>query len=440
MPVFTLEAQEGRLFSPLAYTKTYAMAAAAGLVGHAGAGADGLPDPRAHPRESSATRSTAWLIALYRPLLSACSRFPKATLVVAVAGAARDRRIPSMRLGGEFMPPLDEGDLLYMPSALPGISAGKASELLQQTDRLIKTVPEVASVFGKAGRAETATDPAPLEMFETTIQFKPRDQWRAGHDAGQADRGARSHRQVPGLVERLGSADPQPHRHACHRHQEPGRHEGRRHGPRARSIASPRRSKRVVKPCRGVTSALAERLTGGRYIDVNIDRDAAARYGLNIADVQSVVSAAIGGENIGETVEGLQRFPINVRYPREMRDSRAETARPADRHRARRADPLGDVATIRISDGRRCCRAKTRGSPAGSSSTCTAAICSSAVREMQEAVASEVKLPPGYSISWSGQFEYLERATGRLKVVVPVTLAIIFLLLYLTFRRLARRC
>jgi Cu(I)/Ag(I) efflux system membrane protein CusA/SilA len=217
------------------------------------------------------------------------------------------------------MPPLDEGDVLYMPSALPGLSAGKVAQLLQQTDRLIKTVPEVQSVFGKAGRAESATDPAPLEMFETTIQFKPRDQWRPGMTPDKLIRNWTAPSRCR-AVQHLGAADPQPHRHAGHRHQSPV-------GVKVAGTSLQEIDRitgeieRAVKKVPGVSSALAERLNGGRYIDVNIDRDAAARYGLNIADVQSVVSAAIGGDNIGETVEGLQRFPINVRYPREVRDS-----------------------------------------------------------------------------------------------------------------------
>ena len=227
IPVFTLEAQEGRLFSPLAYTKTYAMAAAAGLavtlipvlMGYLIRGR--IPDERSNPLNRC-------LIAAYRPLLDGVLRFPKLDAAGRAVAARRQHSWPLQRLGGEFMPPLDEGDLLYMPSALPGLSAGKAAELLQQTDRLIKTVPEVAAVFGKAGRAETATDPAPLEMFETTIQFKPREQWRAGMTHGQAGRGARPRRQGAGPGQHLGAADPQPHRHAGHRHQEPGRRQGRR--------------------------------------------------------------------------------------------------------------------------------------------------------------------------------------------------------------------
>ncbi|MDB5863626.1 MAG: czcA, partial [Betaproteobacteria bacterium] len=306
IPVFTLEAQEGRLFSPLAFTKTYAMAAAAGLsvtlipvlMGYLIRGR--IPAEQRNPLNR-------FLIALYRPMLDVVLRFPKTVLLASVL-VALITLIPMSRLGGEFMPPLDEGDLLYMPSALPGLSAGKAAQLLQQTDRLIGTVPEVLSVFGKAGRAETATDPAPLEMFETTIQLKPKDQWRAGMTTDllvdELDRIVKvpglSNIWVPPIRNRIdmlatGIKSPVGVKVAGASLAEIDR------------IAA--EIERVVKRVPGVSSALAERLTGGRYIDVNIDRDAAARYGLNIADVQSIVSAAIGGENIGETVEGLQRFP-----------------------------------------------------------------------------------------------------------------------------------
>jgi Cu(I)/Ag(I) efflux system membrane protein CusA/SilA len=343
---------------------------------------------------------------------------------------------PASQIGGEFMPPLDEGDLLYMPSALPGISAGKVTELLQQTDRLIKTVPEVASVFAKAGRAETATDPAPLEMFETTIQFKPREEWRAGMTpeklVEELDRTVRvpglSNIWVPPIRNRIdmlatGIKSPVGVKVAGTKLEEVDR------------IAA--EIERVVKQVPGVTSAFAERLTGGRYIDVQIDRRAAGRYGLNVADVQSVVSAAIGGDNIGETIEGLQRFPINVRYPREIRDS-VEMIRDLPMLTERGAQiRLRDVAAIRISDGPPMLKSENARLSGWVYVDLHGRDLSSAVREMQRAVMQEVKLPPGYSISWSGQFEFLERATQKLKIVVPATLVIIFVLLYLIFRRFA---
>ncbi|SHN08277.1 efflux RND transporter permease subunit [Rhizobacter sp. OV335] len=432
IPVFTLEAQEGRLFAPLAFTKTYAMAAAAGLsvtlipvlMGYLIRGK--IPDERSNPLNRL-------LIAVYRPLLEGVLRRPRLT----IAGAAVVLVIslwPLQHIGGEFMPRLDEGDLLYMPSALPGLSAGKAAELLQQTDRLIRTVPEVVSVYGKAGRAETATDPAPLEMFETTIQFKPRDQWRAGMTQDklveELDRIVRvpglSNIWVPPIRNRIDML--------------------------ATGIKSPVGVKvagtdlatidrltgeieRVLKDVPGVTSALAERLTGGRYVDVNIRRDDAARFGMNISDVQSVISSAVGGENIGETVEGLQRFPINLRYPRELRDSldKLRTLPIVSERGARLL--LSDVADIRITDGPPMLRSENARLSGWVYVDIRGRDLSGAVQDMQRAVMKALKLPPGYSISWSGQFEFLERATAKLKIVVPFTLLIIFVLLYLTFRR-----
>lgn len=433
IPVFTLEAQEGRLFAPLAFTKTYAMAAAAGLavtlipvlMGYLIRGR--IPDEQKNPLNR-------WLIALYRPLLEVVLRRPKVTLVA--AGAIALLTIwPMSRLGGEFMPPLDEGDLLYMPSALPGIGAGKVAQLLQQTDRLIKTVPEVQTVCGKAGRAESATDPAPLEMFETTIQFKPRDQWRPGMTTDKLVEELDRIVKVPGLsniwvppirnrIDMLatGIKSPVGVKVAGASLQEIDRITGE--------------IERVVKRVPGVSSALAERLNGGRYVDIHIDRDAAARYGLNIADVQSIVASAIGGDNVGETVEGLQRFPINVRYPREVRDS-VEKLRELPVLTERGAQiRLGDVATIRIDDGPPMLKSENARLSGWVYVDIRGRDLSSAVREMQQLVAKEVALPAGYSVSWSGQFEYLERATAKLKVVVPMTLLIIFVLLYLTFKRI----
>jgi Cu(I)/Ag(I) efflux system membrane protein CusA/SilA len=432
IPVFTLEAQEGRLFSPLAYTKTYAMASAAGLaitlipvlMGFLIRGK--IPEEMKNPLNRG-------LITLYQPLLGKVLAFPKATLVVALLILVATL-YPAMRIGGEFMPPLDEGDLLYMPSALPGMSAGKAAELLQQTDRLIKTVPEVASVFGKAGRAETATDPAPLEMFETTIQFKPQAEWRAGMTPEKLVQELDGIVKVPGLsniwvppirnrIDMLatGIKSPVGVKVAGTDLREVDR------------IAA--EVQRVVQQVPGVTSAFAERLAGGRYVDVRIDRDRASRYGLNIADVQSIVSAAIGGDNIGETVEGLQRFPINLRYPREVRDS-VENIRnlPVLTERGARIR-LGDVAAIAISDGPPMLKSENARLSGWVYIDLHGRDLSSAVRDMQAAVAKEVKLPAGYSLSWSGQFEFLERATAKLKIVVPATLVIIFVLLYLAFRR-----
>ena len=432
IPVFTLEAQEGRLFSPLAYTKTYAMAAAAGLavtlipvlMGYLIRGK--IPEEKKNPLNRG-------LIALYRPLLDKVLAAPKTTLVVGLL-ILLATVYPATQIGGEFMPPLDEGDLLYMPSSLPGLSAGKASELLQQTDRLIKTVPEVASVFGKAGRAESATDPAPLEMFETTIQFKPQDQWRPGMTPDKLVEELDRIVKVPGLsniwvppirnrIDMLATGIKSPVGVKV---------AGTNLGEIDRIAAE---IERVLKPVPGVTSVFAERLSGGRYIDVKIDRDRAARYGLNIADVQSIVSAAIGGDNIGETVEGLQRFPINVRYPREVRGSVEELRNLSVLTERGAQIRLGDVAAIRITDGPPMLKSENARLSGWVYVDLHGRDLSSAVRDMQKAVAHEVKLPAGYSISWSGQFEFLERATAKLKIVVPATLVIIFVLLYLTFRR-----
>ena len=432
VPVFTLEAQEGRMFSPLAYTKTYAMAASAGLavtlipvlMGYLIRGK--IPDEKRNPLNRA-------LIGVYRPVLDKVLIFPKTTLALALVVLAVSA-YPVIRLGGEFMPPLDEGDLLYMPSALPGMSAGKAAELLQQTNRLIKTVHEVLSVFGKAGRADTATDPAPLEMFETTIQLKPRDQWRAGMTPEkliqELDRTVR----VPGLsniwvppirnrVDMLatGIKSPVGVKVSGTNLQEVDR------------IAA--EVQRIVKDVPGVSSAFAERLGGGRYIDVKIDRDRASRYGLNVDDVQSIVAAAIGGDNIGETVEGLQRFPINLRYPREVRDS-VQKIRDLSVLTERGAQiRLGDVAAIGISDGPPMLKSENARLSSWVYIDLQGRDLSSAVKDMQAAVAKEIKLPAGYSIAWSGQFEFLARATEKLKIVVPATLLIIFVVLYLTFKR-----
>ncbi|WP_034293064.1 efflux RND transporter permease subunit, partial [Herbaspirillum sp. RV1423] len=432
IPVFTLEAQEGRLFGPLAFTKTYAMAGAAGLsvtlipilMGYMIRG--NIPSENSNPLNR-------WLIRCYRPLLEAVLRRPKTTLVI--AGLALLTTLwPISRLGGEFLPQMDEGDLLYMPSALPGLSASKAAELLQQTDRLIKTVPEVASVFGKAGRAESATDPAPLEMFETTIQFKPRDQWRPGMTPAklidELDRVVKvpglSNIWVPPIRNRLDML--------------------------ATGIKSPigvkvsgtsladidktaQQIEQVAKQVPGVSSALAERLSGGRYVDVDIDRLAAANYGLNIADVQSIVSSAIGGENVGETVEGLARYPISVRYPREIRDSLEKLRDLPILTGSGQQITLGTVAKLKISDGPPMLKSENARPSGWIYVDVRDRDLASVVADLRTAVAAKVKLAPGLSIAYSGQFEYLERANARLKLVVPATLLIIFVLLYLTFRR-----
>ncbi|MFN0305257.1 MAG: efflux RND transporter permease subunit [Burkholderiales bacterium] len=434
VPVFALEAQEGRLFSPLAYTKTYAMAASAGLavtlipilMGYLIRGR--IPDERKNPLNR-------WLIALYAPVLRGVLRAPWLVMILAIVVLAATW-FPASRVGGEFMPPLDEGDLLYMPSALPGLSPGKAAEILQQTDRLIATVPEVQRVFGKIGRAETATDPAPLEMVETTVRLKPKSEWRPGMTIEKLIEELDSVVKLPGLA----NIWIPPIRN--------------RIDMLATGIKSPLGIKvagsdlaviervageieRVVKDVPNVTSALAERVTGGRYIDVKVLRDEAARFGMNVADVQSIVTAAIGGENIGETIEGLQRFPISVRYPRELRDSLAKLRNlPIVTERGAQI-PLQAVASLSIVDGPPMLKSENARLSGWIYVDIRGRDLASVVEDAKRAVAENVKLPPGTSISWSGQFEYLERAKARLAVVVPFTLLIIFMLLYLTFNRLS---
>jgi Cu(I)/Ag(I) efflux system membrane protein CusA/SilA len=387
-----------------------------GNFGDTRAGADGLSHTRPDSARGIEPINRA-LIAIYRPMLEWVLRSPWITIGIA-AVVVLLTAWPLSRLGGEFLPPLDEGDLLYMPSALPGLSAGKASEILQRTDRLIRQVPEVSRVFGKIGRAETATDPAPLEMVETTIQFKPRSEWRPGMTTEklieELDRTVR----LPGLanlwippirnrIDMLATGIKSP----------VGIKVSGADLAEVDRIATD--IERTVKNVPGVTSALAERLTGGRYVDIAIDRRAAARYGLNVSDVQSIVTTAIGGETIGETVEGLQRFPISVRYPREMRDS-VEKLRELPVVTERGAQiALGAIADIRIADGPPMLKSENARPSGWVYVDLRGRDLRSAVTDMQAAVARDVKLSAGYSITWSGQFEYLERATARLKAVVP---------------------
>ena len=433
IPVFTLQGQEGRLFAPLAFTKTYAMGAAAILSVTVVPVLMGLLIRGRIPEESSNVLNRG-LVSLYRPILAWVMARPRTTLVIAALLFATTAW-PLTHLGGEFMPQMDEGDLLYMPSALPGISVQKAGELLQQTDRLIATTPEVKSVFGKAGRAETATDPAPLEMFETTIQFKPRDQWRAGMTpeklVDELDRTVK----VPGLA----NVWVPPIRN--------------RIDMLATGIKSPigvkvsgtnlaeldavaQQVEAVAKKTPGVSSALAERLTGGRYVDVDIDRAAASRFGLNIADVQDIVSGAIGGETIGQTVEGVARYPISLRYPRELRDSLDGVRNLPILTPTGQQITLGAVAKVTITDGPPMLKTENGRPSAWVYVDVRGRDLTSVVDDLRKSVAQEVKLPPGVSIGYAGQFEYLQRAVERLKLVVPATLAIIFLLLFLTFGRL----
>ncbi|MDZ4111825.1 MAG: efflux RND transporter permease subunit [Brevundimonas sp.] len=432
IPVFSLQAQEGRLFAPLAFTKSYAMAAAAilsitlvpVLMGYLIRGR--IPAEQSNP-------INRWLTRVYRGPLNWVLRHPRKTLVAALLVFATTAW-PLSQLGGEFMPAMDEGDLLYMPTAQPGLSAAKAAELLQQTDRMIRTVPEVATVFGKAGRAETATDPAPLEMFETTIQFRPRDEWRPGMTPEKLIEELDRAVQVPGLsnvwvppirnrIDMLATGIKSP----------VGVKVSGADLPAMDRIAA--QVAEVARTVPGVTSALAERLTGGRYVDIDIDRQAAGRYGLNIADVQSIVSGAVGGETIGQTVEGLARYPISVRYPRELRDSLEQLRALPILTPSGQQITLGTVADLQITDGPPMLKSENGRLTTWVYVDVRGRDLASVVADLRQAVASEVDLAPGVSIAYSGQFEYLERAAERLKIVVPATLVIIYILLYLTFGR-----
>jgi Cu(I)/Ag(I) efflux system membrane protein CusA/SilA len=431
VPVFTLEAQEGKLFGPLAFTKTFSMAAAAGLSvtlipvlmyyfirGR-------IPDERSNPLNR-------FLIFLYRPLLDFVLRHPKTVLLVSALAIAVTI-VPLTLLGSEFMPPLVEGDLLFMPSALPGLSADKASQLLQQTDKVLMQFPEVEQVFGKVGRAETATDPAGLEMFETTVRFKPRSEWPNGKTQDQLIEEMNAALQIPGLS----NLWVQPIRNRIDMLSTGIK------SPVGIKIAGPdlnvieklgEEVEATVKQVPGTRSAYAERVQGGRYVEVRIDRVRAARFGLSLADVQQVVALAIGGENVGETVEGLQRFPINMRYPRELRDSVAKLNLLPIVTAAGATTTLGAVANLVTTDGPPQMRSENARLNGWVYVDISGRDLGSYVAQAQKLVAQRVALPPGYSIVWSGQFEYLERATQKLKLVVPFTLAIIFVLLYLAFR------
>ena len=431
VPVFTLEAQEGKLFGPLAFTKTYSMAAAAALsvtlipvlMFYFVRGR--IPDERRNP-------INRLLIFLYRPLLDFVLRHPK-IILIASALLVVSALVPLTQLGSEFMPPLVEGDLLYMPSALPGLSADKASQLLQQTDKVLMQFPEVERVFGKVGRAETATDPAGLEMFETTIQFKPQSQWPSRMTQDELIDKMNSALQIPGLS----NLWVQPIRNRIDMLSTGIK------SPVGIKIAGPdlkviekigSQIEATLRKVPGTRSAYAERVQGGRYIEVRIDRVRAARFGLTIADVQQVVALAIGGENVGETVEGLQRFPINIRYPRELRDSVEKLTVLPIVTEAGATTTLGAVADLVVTDGPPQIRSENARLNGWVYVDFSGRDLGRYVRQAQQVVAQHVQLPPGYSITWSGQFEYLQRATKKLALVLPVTLAIIFILLFLTFR------
>ena len=441
LPVFTLEAQEGKLFAPLAFTKTFAMAAAAGLsitlvpvlMGYF---------IRGHITPEEKNPVNRFLIAGYRPLINAVLKKPMvmliASLLIALSMAFPLFGIgPFHKIGSEFMPDLDEGDLLYMPSAFPAISIGKAQQVLQQTDRLIRTVPEVKSVFGKIGRADSATDPAPLTMVETTIQLKPRSEWRKGMTIDKLKRELDALVKFPGLT----NAWVMPIKNRIDMLATGIK------TPVGVKVAGPdleviqkigKRIEEVLKDVPGTASVYAERVAGGRYVVVDIDRLAAARFGLNIADVQEVVRTAVGGMNVATTVEGLERYPVNVRYPRDVRDSVEKLRNLPIITPAGANIPLQEVAHIRIADGPGLIKTENARLNGWSYVDIEPGIdLGSYVERARKAVEEKVELPPGYSVAWSGQYEYMVRAKEKLTTVVPVTLAIIVLLLYLNFRRLS---
>jgi Cu(I)/Ag(I) efflux system membrane protein CusA/SilA len=433
LPVFTLQAQEGRLFAPLAFTKTYAMAAAAGLsitlvpvlMGYFVRG------KIVAERRNPLNRLLIWL---YRPLVRQIARRPWSvvllTTVLVIAGFW-----PVNKLGSEFMPDLNEGDLMYMPTTFPGISIGKAQELLQQTDKLIRTVPEVKRVFGKIGRAETATDPAPLTMIETLIQLKPEEEWREGMTIDAIKEELDQRVQLPGLtnawvwpiktrIDMLATGIKTPVGIKVA-------------GPDLGVIQQIGEDiEAILEDIPGTASAFSERVAGGRYVTVDIKRDRASRYGLNIDDVQDVVRTAIGGMNVTETIEGLERYPVNLRYPRGSRDSVEKLRELAVVTPSGQQIPLSAVADIKVEDGPPMIKSENARPNGWIFVDIEGVDLGTYVAAAREAVSKHLELPPGYSINWSGQYEYMERAKQRLAVVVPITLVIIIILLFLNFRNM----
>ena len=431
IPIFTLEAQEGKLFSPLAFTKTYSMAAAAGLAVTLIPILMGYFIRGRLPKESSNPISVV-LITLYRPLLAFCLRFPWLTLALALI-LMLSAWLPLSKLGSEFMPELEEGDLLYMPTTLPGISIGKARELLMQTDRIIKSFPEVERVFGKIGRAETATDPAPLTMIETTILLKPKSEWRPGMTLKKLIREFDKSTKFPGLtnawvqpiktrIDMLATGIKTPVGIKVA-------------GPDLKVIESIGKDiEGILNKVQGTASVFSERVSGGRYIEIVPDRAKAARFGLNIADIQTVISSAVGGSNVTQTVEGLERYPVNLRYPRHTRDDidklmELPLITPSGAH-----IPLSRVADIHIAEGPPMIKTENARLNGWTFVDIDHPDLGSYVAAAQKALKDHLTLPPGYSVSWAGQYEYLLRVKDKLKLVVPVTLLIILILLYLTFR------
>jgi Cu(I)/Ag(I) efflux system membrane protein CusA/SilA len=434
LPVFTLEAQEGRMFAPLAFTKTYAMAASAVLsitlvpvlMGYFIRG-------KITPEHKNPINRV--LIAVYQPVIHAVIRFPKGTLVAAAAVLIVGLW-PATQLGSEFMPPLDEGDIMYMPTTYPGVSIDKAREILQHTDRMISKVPEVKRVFGKIGRAETATDPAPLTMIETVIQLHPREEWREGMTPeklrAELDRAVKytglTNAWVMPIKTRIdmlatGIKTPVGIKVA---------------GPDLKVIERIGQDlERVLENVDGTASVYSERVAGGRYVDIQIDRKRASRFGLNIADIQDVVQSAVGGMNVTQTVEGRERYPVNIRYPQRVRDSVQQLRLlPIVTPQGARI-ALSDVADVDVIDGPPAIKSENARLNGWTYVDITGRDLGSYVAEAQKVVEDFVELPAGYSLAWSGQYEYMVRAKERLSIVGPITLAIIVLLLYLNFRRFA---
>ncbi len=434
VPVFTLEAQEGRMFSPLAFTKTYAMAASAALAVTVVPVLMGyfIRGKVVAERKNPVNRL---LIAGYMPLLKGVLRFPKITLVM--AGVVFLVGIwPLNKIGSEFIPDLDEGDLMYMPTTYPGLSIGKAREILQQTDKLIATVPEVETVFGKIGRAETATDPAPLTMIETFIQLKPREAWRDGMTTDKLKKELDALVKFPGLtnawvmpiktrIDMLATGIKTPVGIKVA-------------GPDLKEIEKiGRRLEQVLKDVPGTASVYSERVVGGRYIKVDIQREKAARYGLNIADVQQVVATAIGGMNVAQTIEGLERYPVNLRYPQDYRNSPEQLALLPIVTTSGQRIALGDVARVYVEDGPPAIKSENARLNGWTFVDIDGVDVGSYVEDAMKVVADQVELPTSYSLNWSGQYEYMLRAKEKLSYVVPLTLAIIIVLLYLNFRSVA---
>jgi Cu(I)/Ag(I) efflux system membrane protein CusA/SilA len=428
MPVFTLEAQEGRLFRPLAFTKTYAMAASS-IVAITVIPVLMFWFVRGRIRSEERHPVSRLLRWLYAPVLSAALRFRWLVIVVAAVLAA-SIWIPIQRIGSEFMPPLWEGDLLYMPTTFPGLSITKAKELLQQTDKVIRTFPEVESVFGKVGRAETATDPAPLSMIETTIVLKDPSEWRPGMTKERLVEEMDRAIQIPGLtnawtmpiktrIDMLSTGIKTP---VGIKIGGPDLEELERIGKEVEA---------VVKPLPGTLSAYAERVMGGSYLDFDVNREEAARYGLNVGDVLDVIQSAIGGMNVSWTVEGLERYPINVRYPRELRDDVNRLRETLVASPSGLQVPLGQLAEIRVQDGPPGIKSEDARPNAWVYVDLRGIDVGTWVERARREVAEQVELPPGYTIFWSGQYEYMERARERLLVILPITLFLIVLILYL---------